>query len=65
VPGTIGLMLWRGTWHALTRFPTGSEGAGFVCLAGADIQRELERQRADGTPPRLSQAATASASASK
>jgi hypothetical protein len=33
----------------------GSEGAGFVCLTDADPQRELERQRANGTPPRLTQ----------
>jgi ureidoglycolate hydrolase len=55
VPGTLGLMLWRGSWHALTRFPTGPEGAGFVCLTDAATQRELERQRADGTPPELTQ----------
>ena len=35
VPGTVGPMLWRGTWHALTRFPTGPEGAGFACLTDA------------------------------
>ncbi|MGH6945565.1 MAG: ureidoglycolate lyase, partial [Geminicoccaceae bacterium] len=26
VRGSRGLMLWRGTWHALTRFPVRSEG---------------------------------------
>lgn len=55
VPGTVGLMLWRGTWHALTRFPVGPDGAGFAFLTDRDTQRELERQRADGTPPRLTQ----------
>jgi len=54
-PGTVGLMLWRGTWHALTRFPVGPDGAGFAFLTDADTQRELERQRNDGTPPRLTQ----------
>ena len=55
VPGTVGLMLWRGTWHALTRFPATRGGAGFDFLTDAQTQRELERQRADGTPPRLTQ----------
>jgi ureidoglycolate lyase len=53
--GTVGLMLWRGTWHALTRFPAGPDGAGFAFLTDRDTQRELERQRVDGTPPGLTQ----------
>lgn len=55
VPGTVGLMLWRGTWHALTRFPATPGGAGFAFLTDANTQRELEKQRADGTPPKLTQ----------
>jgi ureidoglycolate lyase len=55
VPGTVGLMLWRGTWHALTRFPAAPGGAGFAFLTDANTQRELERQRADGTPPQLTE----------
>ena len=55
VPGTVGIMLWRGTWHALTRFPATPGGAGFAFLTDAHTQRELERQRADGTPPQLTQ----------
>lgn len=55
VPGTVGLMLWRATWHALTRFPVGQDGAGFAFLTDAHTQRELERQQADGTPPKLTQ----------
>jgi ureidoglycolate lyase len=55
VPGTVGLMLWRGTWHALTRFPVGRDGAGFAFLTDARTQRELEQQQADGTPPELTQ----------
>ena len=53
VPGDRGLMLWRGTWHALTRFHVHPPGAAFAFLTGRDTQRELERQRADGTPPEL------------
>jgi hypothetical protein len=48
-------MLWRGTWHALTRFPATPGGAGFAFLTDANTQRELEQQRADGTPPKLTQ----------
>jgi ureidoglycolate lyase len=55
VPGTVGLMLWRGTWHALTRFPVARQGAGFAFLTDSHTQRELERQRADGTQPKLTQ----------
>ena len=55
VPGTVGLMLWRGTWHALTRFPATPGGAGFAFLTDAHTQRELEKQRADGTPPKLTE----------
>lgn len=56
VPGSVGLMLWRGTWHALTRFPLAPGGADFAFLTDAETQRELERERADGTPPRFTQA---------
>jgi ureidoglycolate lyase len=55
VPGTLGLMLWRGTWHALTRFPAAPGGAGFAFLTDANTQRELEKQRIDGTPPTLTE----------
>jgi ureidoglycolate lyase len=56
VPGEVGIMLWRGTWHALTRFPVRPEGAAFALITGYDTQRELEREKADGTPPTLTQA---------
>jgi len=56
VPGDVGLMLWRGTWHALTRFPVRPEGAAFALITGYDTQRELEREKADGTPPTLTEA---------
>lgn len=56
VPGSIGILLWRGTWHALTRFPARAEGATFLMVTGRATQQELERQNADGTPPRLTQA---------
>jgi ureidoglycolate lyase len=56
VPGTAGIMLWKGTWHALTRFPVSPAGAGFAFLTGRETQRELERQQRDGTPPKLTEA---------
>jgi ureidoglycolate hydrolase len=56
IPGDRGIMLWRGTWHALTRFPVRPEGAAFALITGYDTQRELEREKADGTPPTLTQA---------
>ena len=56
-PGDRGLILWRGTWHALTRFPIHPDGAAFAFITGRDTQRELERQLADGTPTRLTQVA--------
>jgi ureidoglycolate hydrolase len=55
IPGDRGIMLWRGTWHALTRFPVRPGGASFAMITGYDTQRELERQKADGTAPKLTQ----------
>lgn len=55
VPGGAGILLWRATWHALTRFPLRPEGGAFLMVTGRETQRELERQNADGTPPRLTQ----------
>lgn len=51
VAGGHGIMLARGAWHALTRFPANPAGASFVLITGADTQRELERQIAQGTKP--------------
>lgn len=51
--GSRGVMLWRGTWHALDRFPVSPPHADFAFLTGRDTQAELERQATDGTPPQL------------
>jgi hypothetical protein len=48
-------MLGGSTWHALARFPPGPGDAGFAFLTDANTQREQEKQRADGAPPRLTQ----------
>lgn len=55
VGGDVGLMLWKGTWHALTRFPARAPGADFALITGRDTQVELERQLADGSSPRHTQ----------
>jgi hypothetical protein len=55
VPAGLGILLWRGTWHALNRSPVRPEGAAFLMLSERDTQRQLERQMADGTPPARSQ----------
>lgn len=51
VPTGHGIMLARGAWHALTRFPLNPAGAAYVLITGTDTQRELERQLKDGTRP--------------
>ncbi len=55
VGGDVGLMLWKGTWHALTRFPARAPGADFALITGRDTQAELERQLADGSVPKHTQ----------
>lgn len=57
VPGTHGVMMWKGVWHALNRFPTKPPGAGFALLTAAETQNELERQLQSGYQPKLTQAA--------
>jgi ureidoglycolate hydrolase len=55
VDGTQGVMLWKGTWHALTRFPVPATSSAFAMITGAATQQELERQNRDGTQPKLTQ----------
>jgi len=57
VDGSSGVMLWRGAWHALTRFPARPPGAAFALITARETQRELEREKRDGTPPKLTQVA--------
>ena len=61
--GSVGLMLWKGTWHALTRFPAHPPGAAFAMITGRDTQDELEKQLADGSMPRHTQLVDFAASA--
>lgn len=55
VDGSQGVLLWKGTWHALTRFPAHPPFADFVMITGLDTQLELERQKSDGSMPLLTQ----------
>lgn len=56
VEGSSGVLLWKGVWHALNRFPVRPPGAGFALLTGAETQSELERQLREGLAPQLTQA---------
>jgi ureidoglycolate hydrolase len=49
----MGVVLHRGTWHALRRFPVGAPLIDIVLLTGRDTQAELERQARDGSLPHL------------
>ena len=51
--GATGVMLWRGTWHALRRFPIAAPFADIVLLTGRETQAEIERAAAGGPATRL------------
>jgi ureidoglycolate lyase len=51
--GQAGVVLWRGVWHALRRFPVDAPHIDIVLLTGRDTQAELERQAAGGPSPAL------------
>jgi ureidoglycolate hydrolase len=53
VPGTHGVMMWRGVWHALNRFPIRPPGGGFVLVTSRETQSELEHQLHEGSEPQL------------
>jgi ureidoglycolate lyase len=53
VPGDVGIVLARNTWHALTRFPVRNPGGAFVLLTSAATQAELEEERRTGAKPTL------------
>jgi ureidoglycolate lyase len=49
--GDKGVVLWRGVWHALARFPVDAPHVDIVLLTGAETQAEIER--ADYDPSRM------------
>lgn len=55
VPGGGGVLMWPGTWHALSRFPVGPGGGDFVMITGDATQKELECQAAGGAAPTLTE----------
>ena len=55
VPGACGIMLWKATWHALTRFPLRPSGATFAFLSERRTQRELEAAQKGGAVPTLTE----------
>ena len=55
VAGNQGVLLWKGTWHALTRFPAHPPFADFAMITGLDTQLELEREKTDGSVPALTE----------
>ncbi len=54
--GDRGILLWRGTWHALDRFAVRPPHVDFALITGRETQAELERQSAGGALPKLTQA---------
>jgi len=55
IPGTHGVMMWKGVWHTLNRYPIDPPGGGFTLLTSRATQAELEREKRDGTLPKLTQ----------
>jgi ureidoglycolate lyase len=53
--GTAGLLMHKGTWHTLDRFPLRPPHIDVLFLTAASTQAELIRQNADGTLPSLTQ----------
>jgi ureidoglycolate hydrolase len=55
VPGSSGIMLWRGTWHAVTRFPLRAAGGRFALISGRETQAELAHASNGGPQPKLTE----------
>lgn len=43
--GTVGLMLWRGTWHALDCFPVRPPFANFAFITEVETEDEIETSK--------------------
>ena len=56
VDGTQGIMMWRGTWHALHRFPVRPPHVDIGLITEAETQHELEVDREGGGAPKRTQA---------
>jgi ureidoglycolate lyase len=56
VDGNQGIMLWRGTWHALHRFPVRPPYVDIALITEAETQHELEDELSRGAAPKRTQA---------
>ena len=54
--GKTGIMLWRGTWHALHRFPIRPPYIDIGLITEAETQHELEDELNRGAAPKRTQA---------
>ena len=54
--GTQGIMLWKGTWHALHRFPLHHPHVDLGLITEMETQHELESALVKGTKPKRTQA---------
>jgi len=54
--GTQGIMLWKGTWHALHRFPLHSSHVDLGLITEMETQYELQSALTKGTKPKRTQA---------
>ena len=54
--GTQGIMLWKGTWHALHRFPLHPPHVDLGLITEMETQHELELGLIKGTKPKRTQA---------
>jgi ureidoglycolate hydrolase len=53
--GAKGIMMWKGTWHALHRFPAHPPYVDIGLITEAETQKELELELAEGRKPRRTQ----------
>lgn len=53
--GTQGIMLWKGTWHALHRFPLHPPYVDIGLITEMETQHELEFALINGTKPKRTQ----------
>ena len=53
VKGAEGLLLWRGTWHSIARFPVGAPYIDMGFLTDTNSQHEIEHYKEKGKIPKL------------
>ena len=53
VEGAQGLLLWKGTWHSIARFPLCAPHVDICFITDVETQTELESCKATGKRPQL------------